>query len=825
MMKKINLGILAHVDAGKTTLNECCLYHGGVIRKMGRVDFKNSFMDFDSLEKSRGITIFSKSATIQYNNSSITLLDTPGHRDFSSEMERTLRVLDMIVLVISALDNVQAQTEVIFKLAKQYNLPVFIFVNKMDLTSYTKQQIIDSINSKLVGNFVDFSSDFDYEQLVLSSDKIYNLYEEKGEITDNDIAKLINNRDIFPLYFGSALKDTGVVELLDGIDKFFIEKKYPDDFGLVIYKVGFDENNTRWCYGKVTGGQLKAKQKLTENEKVDQLCIVNGDQFKTVTSVDAGTIVAIKGLQTLSAGAVLGIEKPLDNNSSKPFMQYQVLYDNNVDKNLLIKQLEMLQQEDPSINVSYQNDTNSIFLYLMGEVQIEIIKAIIKKRSSIDIKLGPPRVLYKETIAASSIGYGHYEPLRHYSEVHVLLTPLERNSGIVVENLLDNDQLSQAWTNSILSSLKKISHVGVLTGSRLTDVKISLIAAKGHLKHTETSDFYQASLRAVRNALKKVECVLLEPYYYFSIRTDRKYLSRILYDLEKMDACQLKVDSHQEQAIISGKAPVVLLNDYPLALNSISSSSARIDFSLAGYDICHNSVEVIEQSGYDSEADLENPTGSIFCSHGAGFYVPYDLMEQYIHIKDNSKDASEAISDFDYGKEVSQKELDYVFNSMGGRNRNEKKKMVRKKEINHPVSQPKKIDNKPKMLIVDGYNILFSYQKVKDFLRDNLDGARDILINDIASFTGYNGYKTYIIFDAYRLNDNVGKQIKMGNTTVVYTRENQNADSYIEKMVHDNIKDYQIMVATSDMAVQNMVLGDGAIRMSANQLQQQLNRL
>ena len=293
------------------------------------------------------------------------------------------------------------------------------------------------------------------------------------------------------------------------------------------------------------------------------------------------------------------------------------------------------------------------------------------------------------------------------------MTPLERNSGIVVENLLDNDQLSQAWTNSILSSLKKISHVGVLTGSRLTDVKISLIAAKGHLKHTETSDFYQASLRAVRNALKKVECILLEPYYYFSIRTDRKYLSRILYDLEKMDACQLKVDSHQEQAIISGKAPVVLLNDYPLALNSISSSSARIDFSLAGYDICHNSVEVIEQSGYDSEADLENPTGSIFCSHGAGFYVPYDLMEQYIHIKNNSNDASEAISDFDYGKEVSQKELDYVFNSMGGRNRNEKKKMVRKKEINHPLSQPKKIDNKPKMLIVDGYNILFSYQKVK----------------------------------------------------------------------------------------------------------------
>ncbi|MGN1399098.1 MAG: NYN domain-containing protein [Erysipelotrichaceae bacterium] len=822
-MKKINLGILAHVDSGKTTLNECCLYHGGVIRKMGRVDFKNAYLDSDPLEKSRGITIFSKSATINYKNSSITLVDTPGHRDFLGEMERTLQVLDLIVLVVSALDLVQAQTELIFKLAKQYNLPVFLFVNKMDLTSFSKEQILADIDAKLTGNFVDFSNDFDYEQLVLSSDTIYRLYEEKGAITQEDIAKLINNRELYPVYFGSALKDDGVVALLDGIDEFYIEKTYPKEFGLRIYKVAYDQNNTRWCYGKVTGGVLKAKQKLTENEKVDQLCIPSADHFQTVTEVEAGTIVAIKGLQSLASGATLGIEKPLKRENAKAFMQYQLLADDKVDKNLLIRQLEMLQQEDPSINVSYQNETNSIYLYLMGEIQIEIIKAIIKKRSGIDIELTAPKILYKETIASPSIGYGHFEPLRHYSEVHLLLTPLPRDSGIEVENLLENDQLSLTWTNSILSALKKIEHIGVLTGSKLTDVKISLIAAKGHLKHTEGNDFYQAALRAVRNGLKRAESVLLEPYYYFSIKASKKYLSRILYDLENMHCRNMKVDGDQQDAFISGKAPVILLNDYPLILNSLTSSTGKIDLTAAGYDLCHDSEKVIEQYGYDSEKDLANPTGSIFCSHGSSFYVPYDLMEQYIHIKDYQSTATQS-DNTAFSNEISQKELDYVFNSMGGRNRKEKK-MVKKKPLNQPVSQPKKTEHKPKMLIVDGYNILFSYQKVKPFLQDNLDGARDILINDIASLAGYQGYKTYIIFDAYRLNDNLGKQIKMGDTTVVYTRENQNADSFIEKMVHENIKSYQITVATSDMAVQNMVLGDGAIRMSANQLQQMLMKL
>ncbi len=819
-MKRINLGILAHVDAGKTTLNECCLYHGNIIRKMGRVDNGDSYLDSDPLEKNKGITIFAKSASFDWKDSHITLVDTPGHKDFAGETERTLQVLDEMVLVISGLDGVQSHTETVFELASRYELPVFVFINKMDLTTLSKEYLLEDIRNNLNGNFVDFT-ELDKEKIALSDDILLEEYLNSGDLKEESIRKAIKERRIFPLYFGSALKDDGVVSLLDGIDKFTVKKTYPKEFGLRIFKVAYDDNNTRWCYGKVTGGVLTAKQKLTEEEKVDQLCIPSSDKFIPVNQVEAGSIVAIKGLKMLAAGSGIGIEKNETIPSIKAYLQYQVVTEGNVDKNLLAEQLSMLQQEDPSINIAYQPLLKQYCLSLMGQIQIEVIEAIVKKRSGITIHLRSPQVLYKETITEPVIGYGHFEPLRHYAEVHVLLEPLERNSGIEIVNGLSNDDLSVPWQSAIMNALYSKKFIGVLTGSEITDVRITVIRARGHVKHTEGGDFRQAAFRAVRNALKRGNNILLEPYYEFNIKVKKEYVGKILFDLEKMNG---KFELSDEDSIIRGIAPVKAMNEYITSFNIQTAGSGKLDYKLWGYDDCRDQQEVIDSYGYDSELDEYNPTGSIFCGHGSGFYVPYDLVEDYIHIKEDSY--SESSSTIERNHDVSDAELRRVFEQAGGKNRNDKKVMEKKvvKTLKEDHT-PKKIVIKPKLLIVDGYNLAYSYSKTKMLMSRDIDTARDILINDVASYAGYIGCKAMVVFDAYKLADNAGKSLKKGDLTVIYTKSGQNADSYIEKLVHDNINDYRITVVTSDQAVQNMVLGSGALRMSASEMEVNLKQI
>ncbi len=811
-MRQINLGILAHVDAGKTTLNECCLYHGGVIRKLGRVDNRNSYFDSNPLEKNKGITIFTKTAGFSWQGSNITLVDTPGHKDFAGEMERTLQILDEIVLVISGLDGVQSQSEMIFKLSAQYNLPLFVFINKMDLTNFTQQQLLADLNNKLQGNFVPFN-DFETESVALSDERLLEEYLSTGTLAVESIVQAIKDRRIFPVYFGSALKDQGIVELLNGIVKFSPEKKYPQQFGLRIFKVAYD-NNTRWCYGKVTGGTLTAKQKLTEDEKVDQLFIPSSDKFIPVNKVEAGQIVAIKGLKILTAGSGVGSEKNENFSHIKAYMQYSVKASENVDQKELLKQLEMLRQEDPSIDIIYQPQLKQYCLSLMGEIQIEVIESLIKQRSGIDVSLVSPQVVYKETLTESIIGYGHFEPLRHYAEVHVLLEPLERNSGIEIVNGLDNDELSQGWQTAIMNSLQSKKFKGVLTGSEITDMRITVIRAKGSLKHTESSDFRQAVYRAIRNGLKRGKNILLEPYYEFVIEVKREYVSKVLFDLEKMNA-QIQLSQQSDNTIITGKAAVRLMNEYITSFSSQCSGTGKIDYKLSGYEQCCNSEEIIEKINYDSEADLDHPTGSIFCSHGSGFYVPYDYVSDYMHVKEDNDRISSEIAEKNHA--VSDSELKKVFADINGRNRKNKK--MTEKKVYKETYTPKKVIIKPKLLIVDGYNIIYSYEKTKELMRDSLDSARDILINDVASYSGYLGCKAIIVFDAYKREENTGKSFVNGSVTVVYTKQGQSADSYIEKLVHDHITDYRITVATSDRAVQDMVLGCGAIRMSARELQ------
>lgn len=815
-MRQINLGIVAHADAGKTTLNECFLYHGNIIRKMGRVDNGSSYFDSNQMEKSRGITIFSKTASFKWNDSNITLVDTPGHKDFAGEMERTLQVLDEIVLVVSGLDGVQSHTETVFKLAEQYNLPVFIFVNKMDLTTLTQDELIADLHKKLSNNIIPFNK-IDYEKIALSDDELLDEYLKNNTLSQELIKKSVSKRKIFPLYFGSALKDEGIVELLNGIDLYTMTKKYPKEFGLRIFKVFYD-NNTRWCYGKVTGGVLKTKQKLTDEEKVDQLYMVSSDKFIPVSEAHSGQIVAIKGLKMLASGSGVGIEKNENISHVKAYMQYRIETAANTDQKELLRQLQMLQQEDPSINIIYQPQLKQYCLSLMGQIQIDVIEALVKQRSNIDIHLSSPRVLYKETISEKIIGYGHFEPLRHYAEVHVLLEPLERNKGIEIVNGLSNDDISFAWQTSIINSLKQKTFVGILTGSEVTDLRITVIRAKGNLKHTDSADFREAVYRAVRNGLKRGNNILLEPYYEFIIRITREYAGKILFDLEKINA-QVQLEQIDDINIIKGNATVRLMNDFITEFYGKCSGKGNIDYKLSGYKQCMDSADIISEFSYDSESDLDNPTGSIFCSHGSGFYVPYDYVRDYIHIKEDNDNIS-TFSSFQ-GKTVSDAELKKVFADINGRNRNDKKMM--EKKVYKETYTPKKVEIKPKLLIVDGYNIIHSYDKTRNMLGDNLEGARDILINDVASYAGYLNCKAIIVFDAYKRAENSGKKTDSGNISIVYTKQGQSADAYIEKTVHDNIKDYRITVATSDQAVQNMVLGCGAIRMSARELQLNLD--
>lgn len=817
-MKKVTLGILAHVDAGKTTLNECLLYHGQIIRKMGRVDHKDSYLDFDAQEKDRGITIYAKIAAIEHGESRFTLIDTPGHLDFASEMERTLSVLDYVVVVISGLDGVQNHTRTIWKLLEYYDLPAFVFVNKMDIALKSEQEILSELNSQLNGTFCSFHDlENSYEDIALAGEELMEEYLSSGTISDEAIAMAINDRRLYPVYFGSALKDQGISELLDGLDQYCLETVYPQQLGLKIFKVSYDDNGQRWCYGKITGGSIKAKEKLSEEEKVDQLCLVSGHRMTTVTQAEAGDVVAIKGLNGVNAGDGLGIETSSSHSVLEPFMRYRVILPYGCDKNRMYKELQMLAEEDPQIQISSSEELRDIQISLMGEIQIEVITNIIKKRTGLDISFADGNILYKETIDDVVEGVGHFEPLRHYAEVHVRMEPLPLGSGIVYDNEVEEGTLAVNWQRLIMTHLKEKTHLGVLTRSPITDIKITLLAGKAHEKHTEGGDFRQATYRAVRQGLKKAHSTLLEPFYRFTIQINRFYLSSILYDLDNMEG-QYKLEDIDDSLIeIKGTAPVRLMQNYYQTLLAHSGGSGRMTFSMAGYNRCLDAEEIIMRRGYDSEKDLANPTGSVFCAHGAGFYVPWDQVENYMHINARKEVAlSPSLTHNRYT--ISEGELKSVFENLNGRNRNLKKQYAsRKKAEEKQKIVPKK--RKPRLLIADGYNLMHYFKKSSELSEDNFDTARDVIINQLSSYGGYKGCKVIAVFDAYKRPDNPGS-IDLGNPlSVVYTRTGQTADSYIEQLVHDYGRDYEITVASSDQAVQNMVVTNGGLRISARELE------
>lgn len=826
-MKQIVLGILAHVDAGKTTLCESMLYHCGMIRKMGRVDHQDAFLDYDFQERSRGITIFSKQAVLRWKDTEINLLDTPGHVDFSAEMERTLQVLDAAVLVINGQDGIQIHTETIWELLEHYQLPVFIFINKMDISFKEREEILKELQTKLSSSCLDLTEgmDFNMEKIALSDEELLEEYLQNQTIDKNKIRRAISKRSLFPCYFGSALKMDKVDRLLDDLTDLTENITYRDEFQAKVYKISRDESGNRLTHVKITGGVLKAKQKLSETEKVDQIRRYSGKQYQMLDEAFPGMIVALKGLKKIEAGEGLGTEKSSFHPIISSYMNYQLLFDEKVDRLRMLEKMRELSEEDPQLHVSYNTLDQQIHLQLMGEVQIEVLKRIIEQRTGVAVELSQGRVIYKETISDKVEGVGHFEPLRHYAEVHLRMEPLRPGSGLQFACECSEDELAKNWQRLILTHLKEKEHLGVLIGAPITDMRITLIAGRAHQKHTEGGDFRQATYRAVRQGLKMAHSVVLEPFYRFKLEIPNDCLSRAMFDLERMAASFQLEETEKETSKINGQAAVSKMQNYQAEVISYTKGKGRLLCALDGYFPCENQEEVIHSINYDSERDLDNPTGSVFCSHGSGFSVSWNHVRDYMHIKTSRIQSSIEHQRRQKVSSIDEAELLRIFNQSGGRNAKDKEtkgKFIAKKAEMEKVEIA---SQKPEILIVDGYNMLYSWEDLKLLAKENLDVARDRLIDIMSSYQGYRGCGVILVFDAYKVKESVGSLYYNGSIYIAYTKHAQTADSYIEKATHELSGKYRVTVATSDGMEQLIILGEGALRMSARELEVDTKRI
>lgn len=824
-MKKIVLGILAHVDAGKTTLTESMLYLAGVTRKLGRVDHGDAFLDYDSQERNRGITIFSKQAKIQWNDSQINLIDTPGHVDFSTEMERTLQVLDYAILVISGIDGVQGHSETIWKLLRHYQIPTFIFVNKMDTIQANHAELMAQIKERLSEQCYDFSNlnnDF-YENIALNNEELLDYYLTHNTIEQKMLINEIANRNIFPCFFGSALKNEGIEAFLNGFSTYIKTPVYPETFGARVYKITHDEQGHKLTHLKITGGSLKVKDKLDNDEKVDQIRIYSGHKYQLVESVNAGDICAIKGLKKIIAGQGLGYENDIVQPILSPYMDYRIILPADCDQHKMLTNLYLLSQEDPQLHINYNDQSKEIHVQLMGEIQIEVLKKLISERYGVDVEFDHGQIIYKETILEAVEGVGHFEPLRHYAEVHLLMEPGKAGSGLQFETACKEDVLSSNYQRLILSHLEQKEHLGVLTGSAITDIKITLIAGKAHLKHTEGGDFREATYRAVRQGLKSTKSVLLEPYFNFTLDLPNEYLSKAIYDIEAMQGTYKLPEHHGERIIITGQAPVSLMQNYQSEVVSYTKGKGILLCQISGYRQCLNQEAIIEQFNYDSETDIENPTGSVFCSHGAGFNVRWDEVENYMHIPYSYKKKQVIRSNSDtlvkYTNE--DEELESIFaRTYGPQKRRTNTKLVSKQVIDKVEYNPLK-----ECLLVDGYNVIHSWPELKELANENLDAARSRLIDIMCNYQGYKKCMLILVFDAYKVKDGLGSKEKYHNIYLVYTKEAQTADMYIERVTHELASQYSVTVATSDAMEQLIVLGQGGKRISSRELRLEMKRL
>ena len=890
-MKKLVVGILAHVDSGKTTLSEAMLYTAGKIRKLGRVDHKDAYLDTDAQERERGITIFSKQAVFTYDDMEITLLDTPGHVDFSAEMERTLQVLDYAILVINGMDGVQSHTDTLWKLLKRYEIPTFIFVNKMDMEGTDKDAVFPNIRKKLDGDCVDFSSGDRDEQIAMADERLLDTYLDSGMVEVEDIIEAILDRKIFPCFWGSALKLSGVQELLDAMNTYMVMPAYNAEFGGRIFKISRDAKGERLTYMKVTGGSLKCREQIEGTEgKVNQIRIYSGARYETVEEASAGTVCAVTGLGETSAGQGVGCEQENVFAGLEPVLSYKVSYPGDKDAVVVLRDIRQLEEEEPELHVEFAQETGEIFVKVMGQVQLQVLTQIIKDRFGYLISFGMGRIIYKETLAEPVMGVGHFEPLRHYAEVHLLMEPLEPGSGMQFDTICSEDVLDKNWQRLILTHLEEKEYRGVLTGAPITDMKITVTAGRAHQKHTEGGDFRQATYRAVRQGLMMGECRLLEPVYAFRLEIPTEMTGRAMNDITRMHGRFAQPEIEGEMSILTGTAPVATMQEYQQDVTAYTRGQGKLSCTLQGYEPCHNEDEVLAASTYDPELDMANPASSVFCAHGAGYIVDWYDVYDMMHVKEDPGFALAGMEDVlrnitsepteadeDNRKRMArerqgvgapvydEKELEDIFVRTYGSNSREnaaynkagfnrynkgvseadwyvkkaaghgKSKTVGaqtlsagSKTADTGIARPgayRKQKGEKEYLLVDGYNVIFAWDDLKALAAVNIDSARDKLIDIMSNYQGYVGCELILVFDAYKVKQNPGSITKHGNIHVVYTKEAETADMYIEKTTHELGRKYKVTVASSDGLEQLIIMGQGALRMSSRGLREEVERV
>ena len=842
--KQIVLGILAHVDSGKTTLSEAMLYRAGVIRRLGRVDHKDAFLDTDALEKARGITIFSKQALLTAGDTDITLLDTPGHVDFSTETERTLQVLDYAVLVVSGTDGVQSHTETLWRLLRRYHVPTFVFVNKMDLPGMERQELLAQLNRRLGEGFVDFGAeqaDRD-EALALCDENLMDRMLDAGQLQDADLIPAIARRHVFPCWFGAALKLEGVDALLDGLDRYTRPAPALEAFGAKVFKVSQDEQGARLTWLRVTGGELKVKAQLTGEadgepwaEKANQLRLYSGAKYTLAEAIGPGQVCAVTGLTKARPGEGLGAERDSDLPVLEPVLSYQVLLPEGADVHAALGKLHRLEEEEPQLHVVWNETLGEIHVQLMGEIQLEVLRSLLAERFGLEVEFGPGGILYKETITEPMEGVGHYEPLRHYAEVHLKLEPLPRGSGMQFAADCREEVLDKNWQRLVLTHLEEKQHLGVLTGSPLTDVKITLIAGRAHLKHTEGGDFRQATYRAVRQGLMLAKSQLLEPWYAFRLEVPAENIGRAMSDIQRMEGTFDPPESGEETAVLTGFAPVSTMRSYPMEVVSYTRGRGHLSLTLDGYRPCHNAQEVIAAIGYEPEHDLDNPADSVFCAHGAGFVVPWDQVRSHMHVdsgwgKSTRPEQEAAVPQrraMAYRATLEEDaELLKIFERTYGPIKRDPLaafRPVQKRE--RPDFAAEQWEIAPEYLLVDGYNIIFSWDELNTLSKESLDAARHKLMDILCNYQGFQKCVLILVFDAYRVPSSPGSIEQYHNIHVVYTKEAETADMFIERVTHEIGRNRRVRVATSDGMEQIIILGHGALRVSARMFHEEVQNV
>ena len=855
-MRKLVVGILAHVDAGKTTLSEALLYQSGALRRLGRVDHQDAFLDTDAMERERGITIFSKQAVFSLADTEVTLLDTPGHVDFSAEAERTLQVLDCAILVISGTDGVQAHTRTLWRLLERYHVPTFLFVNKVDLAGADRSAVLAGLKQHLGSGCVDFSGERDEsfrEEAAVCDESVLERYLETGVLTDGDLRRMVGKRKLFPCWFGSALKLEGVSEFLEGVEQYAPVPAYPETFGARIYKIARDGQGTRLTYLKVTGGTLRVKSLLTNRrpglgedqvweEKVDQIRIYSGAKFRTVEEAPAGTVCAVTGLSRSRAGEGLGLEAGWTAPALEPVLTYQVLLPEGTDPHTALGNLRQLEEEDPQLHIAWNEQTRQIHVQLMGEIQLEILQRMIRERFGLEVAFGPGTICYRETIAAPVEGIGHFEPLRHYAEVHLLLEPGERGSGLEFGTACPEDQLEGRWQRLVLTHLAEKEHLGVLTGSPFTDMKITLAAGRAHVKHTEGGDFRQATYRAVRQGLMEAESILLEPWYDFRLELPAPQVGRAMTDLQQMGAQLSPPETAGEEAVLTGAVAVSALGDYAREVAAYTQGRGRLLCSLRGYAPCADQDAVLASVDYDPTAGLDHSPDSVFCSHGAGVIVPWDAVPARAHVssgldlgpeKEEPAGRSDTRRASVYAGTIEQdKELQAIFERTYGPMK--RRAFIPPKDPRRPAPTAEAEQEKrtireqfsgPEYLLVDGYNIIFAWDELKAIARDNLDAARKQLCDLLSNYRGFRKCEVIAVFDAYKVKGGQGSVEKYHDIHVVYTKEAETADAYIERATYEIGRRHRVRVATSDGPEQLIILGHGALRLSASAFRQEVEQV